>query len=209
VKKMNYLTSRCLFSLALLLTTSLACADGNTIARILHQQPMLASFDMCQGGGCAEVSHVAITEAEWQKVTVIFDREPQDAEQERNKIAQAIGVIEDIVGAKTGTSNDRGGTFGNSAFRGQLDCNDEATNSTTYMKLMLQAGLLQFHKILDTKTRNFFFNGWPHTTAVIEDKQSKVRYAVDSWFYDNGMPAVIVPLTLWQSGWKPTNTAAH
>ncbi len=145
--------------------------------------------------------------------SAIFDPKPQDAEQERSKIAQAIGVIEGIVGDKTGTSTDRGGTFGNNAYRGQLDCNDEATNSTTYMKLMAQAGLFQFHEILDTKTRGFFFNGWPHSTAVIREKQASSSgdksYAVDSWFYDNGKPAVIIPLALWQSGWKPTNTAAH
>jgi hypothetical protein len=121
--------------------------------------------------------------------------------------------MENIIGAKTGTASDRGGTFGNSAIPGQLDCNDESTNSTTYMKLMLQAGLIRFHEILDTKTRSFFYNGWPHTTAAISEKPSGQSpgkaYAVDSWFYDNGKPAVIIPLELWHSGWKPTASNAH
>jgi hypothetical protein len=80
-------------------------------------------------------------------------------------------------------------------------------------KLMVRAGLIRFHEILDTKTRNFFFNGWPHTTAVIREKQAdqalNKTYAVDSWFYDNGQPAVIVPLEQWKSGWKPENSPAR
>ena len=200
-------------SLALLLFASAACADSETITRLLKQAPGLSGFEICHSGGCADVSHVALTKEEWQQVINAFEPKPVDAEGERKAIANAIGLMEKVVGAKTATDTDRGGTFGNSEYPGQLDCNDESTNSTTYMKLMNQAGLIRFHQILDTKTRGFFLNGWPHTTAVIREKQadqsSDKSYAVDSWFYDNGKPAVIIPLTLWKSGWKPTNTAAH
>jgi len=200
-------------SLALLLFATAAYADGETITHILHQTPSLSGFDMCHSGGCADVSHVSLSKEEWQQVINVFDPKPADAKGERKAIANAIGLMEKIVGAKTATDTDRGGTFGNSSYPGQLDCNDESTNSTIYMKLMKQAGLFQFHEIMDTKTRGFFLNGWPHTTAVIREKQadqsSDKSYAVDSWFYDNGKPAVIIPLTLWKSGWKPTNTAAH
>lgn len=199
-------------SLALFLFTSVAYADSETVTRILKQAPSLSGFDICHSGGCADVSHVSLTKVEWQQVINAFEPKAVDAEGERKAIANAIGLMEKIVGTKTGTDTDRGGTFGNSNYPGQLDCNDESTNSTTYMKLMNQAGLIRFHQILDTKTRGFFLNGWPHTTAVIREKQADQlndkSYAVDSWFYDNGKPAVIIPLTLWESGWKPTNTAA-
>ena len=200
-------------SLAFLLFASAASADGETVTRILKQTPSLSSFDMCHGGGCAKVNHISLSKEEWQQVINVFDPKPVDAEDERKDIANAIGLMEKMVGAMTGTDTDRGGTFGNSDYPGQLDCNDESANSTTYMKLMKQAGLIQFHEIMDTKTRNFFFNGWPHATAVIWEKSPERRdnqmYAVDSWFYDNSKPAVIIPLTLWKSGWQPTNTTAH
>ena len=215
---MNYQLNRWRFSfifnvLAPLLFASAAYADGETVTRVLHQTPSLSSFDICHSGGCAAVSHVSLSKEEWQQVINAFEPKPMDAEGERKDIANAIGLMEKLVGAKTATNTDRGGTFGNSDYPGQLDCNDESTNSTTYMKLMNQAGLIRFHEILDTKTRGFFFNGWPHTTAVIREKQaghsSDKSYAVDSWFYDNGRPAVIIPLTLWEKGWNPTNIAAH
>ena len=200
---------RWFYSLVFFIFTSVAHADGEALTRVLHQYPTLPGFDMCYGGGCAVVEEVSLSDEEWALVNDEFDPLPENAEQERNAIANAIGAMERIVGAKTGTDTDRGGTFGNSAYPGQLDCNDESVNATTYMKLMLQSGLIQFHEVLDTKTRNFFFNGWPHTTAVIRDKQSGQLYAVDSWFYDNGVPAVILPLEVWQNGWRPPSTPAH
>jgi len=177
--------------------------------RVLKQQPAISGFDMCRSGGCAEIRHVVMSDEEWLQVRAVFEPMPASAEEERTSIARAIGVMESIVGPKTGTSTDRAGTFGNSAYPGQMDCNDEAINSTNYMKLMLQDGLLHYHQILDTKRRGFFFNGWPHSTAAIGEIEGGQAFAVDSWFHDNGLPAEILPLELWKSGWKPENTTAR
>lgn len=210
---MSYPTRRWYFSLIFLLSASVVHADGEAINRVLQQQPALAGFDICHSGGCADISRVSLSAEEWQQVIHAFDPKPQTADAERNCIANAIGVMEQLVGAKTATDADRGGTFRNFASPGQLDCNDEATNSTTYMKLMMQAGLIRFHEILDTKTRGYFYNGWPHTTAVIREKKSEQQsdqdYAVDSWFYYNGVPAVVVPLNVWKSGWRPGDSQAY
>lgn len=173
------------------------------MTRILKQTPDLTGFSICHSGGCADISHVALDTSEWERVVAEFDPVPQDAEDERSRIASAIGVLEQIIGDKIGTHNDFAGTFGAFSTPGQMDCNDEASNSNTYIKLMMQAGLIRFHELRETKIRNFFFNGWPHTTAVIDDTKTDVSYAVDSWFFDNGVPAVIVPLDLWKTGWKP------
>ena len=186
-----------------------AFADETVMTAVLHQQPAPAGFDMCHSGGCAEVSHVALSDEEWQQVTAIFQPLPQAAEQERNAIAKAIGAMETLVGAKTGTSTDRGGTFGNSAYPGQLDCNDEAINTTNYMKMLAAAGLIRFHDLMDIHRRGFFLTGWPHSTAAIRDRQTGQRYAVDAWFYDNGHPAEVLTMELWKSGWKPADSGAR
>ncbi|HEY9211048.1 MAG TPA: hypothetical protein VIO56_06515 [Methylotenera sp.] len=185
-----------------------ANAALSDINRIYQQIPALHDFEVCTGGGCAEVKHVSLTDDEWQSITSIFmdARMVFNAEQERDQIALAIGAFESIVGRKTSTETDLAGTFGNSDYPGQLDCNDEAINSTTYMRLMRQNGLLKFHEIEDTRTRNFFFTGWPHSTAVIHETASGERFAVDSWFYDNGFPATIVPFNVWKSGYIPEDS---
>lgn len=193
---------RLFFSLLCLVAIS-AYADGNVITRVLHQDPTLEHLDFCNGGGCAEVQAVSLTEEEWAQVQDAFEPAAETAEDERKSIGHAIALLEQVVGPKTGTDTDRGGTFGNSGYPGQLDCNDEATNTTTYLKLMLKDNLLHFHHPIDTKTRAFFFNGWPHTTAVIQENIGGKKFAVDSWFFDNGKPPVIIPLEQWRNGWRP------
>ncbi len=199
------------FAIVLMAFSQGALADLSAMSAIFHETPSLEHFNMCWGGGCATVSSVSISVAEWQQVADIFTQHSNSltanaAEQERNHIALATGILETIVGIKTGTSEDKAGTFDNSAYPGQLDCNDEATNSTTYMRLLQQAGFIKLHAIEDTRTRSFFFNGWPHSTAVIREIKTGERYAVDSWFYDNGHPATIVPFALWKSGYKPADS---
>ena len=48
-----------------------------------------------------------------------------------------------------------------------------------------------------------------HNAAQIEQTgggetaENGALYVVDSWFFDNGQPAVVMPLALWQSGESP------
>jgi hypothetical protein len=200
---MNYLIAYLFFSIAGILP---AYADLNDINRIYHSTPSLASFEICQGGGCAQSDVLSLTSAEWENVTRLFTPFPQTAEGEREAIALAIGLLEDMVGTKIGTAADRAGTFNNSDYQHQQDCNDEAINSTIYMRLMQRAGLIRFHQILDTRTRKFFLTGWPHSTAAIREQATKAEYAVDSWFYDNGFPATVLPMATWKDGYIPTDS---
>ncbi len=207
---MRPLSFSLLFGLLLSAAILNAAAAVSDISRIYRQIPSLEGFDVCFGGGCTEIVRVSLSKDEWQKITTIFVNSTGDtqinAAQERKQIANAVGMFETIIGVKTGTTTDRAGTFDNSDFSGQLDCNDEAINTTTYMRLLHQHGLIKLHDIEDMRTRNFFFTGWPHTTAVIHESASGQRYAVDSWFYDNGLSATIVPFEVWKSGYIPADS---
>ena len=151
-------------------------------------------------------SKISLTELEWNSVARIFNVPAKNPDEERKKIALAIGVLEDIVGKKIGTTADLAGTFFDGKLAGQQDCNDEAINSTTYMRLLKSNGFIQFHEIEDMRTRNFFFTGWPHTTAVIHEIKNGERFAVDSWFYDNGHAATIAPFKQWKANFQPEDS---
>ena len=185
---------------------ALAYADLHDISRIFHRSPTISSFEVCHSGGCAEVSMVSLSDEEWLQISDIFDNNAQNASDERTQIAVAIGLLETLIGNKIGTSGDLAGTFGNSQYKGQLDCNDEAINTTTYMRLLQSQGLMLQHVIEDTRTRNFFFTGWPHSTAVIRDIATGEQFAVDSWFYDNGHAATIVPFKVWKANYQPADS---
>ena len=112
--------------------------------------------------------------------------------------------MEKIIGKKTNTTDDRGGNLeGVFAESNQMDCIDESSNSTTYLALMQRDNLLKWHTVQPTKTRGFFIFGMPHTTAVIKENQTGEKWAVDSWFYDNGVEPVIIPISQWSDGWRP------
>lgn len=203
---MSFQTSLLFCSLTFVLGSTSAVAEFDDIQRIYRETPGLDRFEICQGGGCAKVSALTLSHADWQPVTHLFSSSLTTAKMERGAIAEAIGLLEVIVGHKTGTYKDRAGTFGNASYENQQDCNDEAINSTTYMRLLKQHGYIRFHEIEDLETRNFFFNGWPHTTAVISEKATGAMFAVDSWFYDNGHPATIVPLAVWEDDYQPADS---
>jgi hypothetical protein len=84
-----------------------------------------------------------------------------------------------------------------------MDCIDESTNTTTYLRMLTNSGLLKHHTVMDRATRFGLFAGAPHTTAVISENGSDRDFAVDSWFLDNGQAPAIVRMQEWKSGWEP------
>ena len=171
------------------------------------EDPSTARFSVCFQHTCAEIEHLSLSDAQWKDVRSVFAPEPRSAEEERERIAAAIAYLEVEVGKQIDTLDDRGGNLeGFVATGNQLDCVDESTNSTTYLKMMESDGLLRFHRVEPRATRarsTLFVVGWPHSTAVVYDLTTGEKWAVDSWFLDNGQPPAIVPLSLWRTGWEP------
>lgn len=178
-------------------------AAGDTFPPGVIPEPTPDRFSVCQGGGCRGVRELSLSSAEWAAVSAIFQPPSRDPARERLRIAQAVARLERMLGEKTGTAADLGGTFPGLGRAGQMDCIDESMNTTTYLLLLEQAGLIRWHTIEDRITRGFFLFGWPHTTAVIRERSSGSRYVVDSWFGNNGSPPHIIPLKPWRRGWRP------
>lgn len=179
-------------------------AGINDMTRLYQTMPARAEFEVCSGGGCAYIHKVTMNYSEWQRIASLLTPLESNSEQERQHIALAIAQFERIVGEKTNTSGDLAGTFNRAA--GQLDCNDEAINTTTYLRLLIQDGLVVHHISSDIRLRQLFLKGWPHSTASMREINSAIDYAVDSWFYDNGLPAVILPLDVWKAGYTPADS---
>lgn len=185
-------------------------APTNSVAGMLaHFQlppPRPAEFFVCHEHGCKEKTRVALTAAQWDQVRALLRPPAADAAAERQRIAQAVGLLETLVAPQAGTGRDVGGTFGGvGKGAGQLDCEDEAANTTQYLVMMAEDGLLRFHRPVGRQWRGNFLNGWPHTTAVVAQTGSGEEWAIDSWFEDNGQPAHVVEAARWRAGWSPQN----
>jgi hypothetical protein len=166
--------------------------------------PRPSRFVVCHEHGCQKKTEVSLSDSEWSQVRSLMSPPARSAEEERARIARATGMLEALVGGRTGTSRDVGGTFGGlGRGAGQLDCEDEAANTTQYLIMMSEDGLLKFHRPIGRQWRGNFLNGWPHTTAVIAETASGKEWAIDSWFGDNGQPAHVVEAERWRAGWWP------
>lgn len=161
-------------------------------------------FQHCHGYGCKFKTPIRFTQADWAPIENIFTPLPANAAQEKAAIKQAIAVFETRVGQLAGTQNDRAGTFRKIGDK-QLDCVDESTNTTIYLSLLQQKGLLRHHQIEGPSVRMPIIDSgrWPHQSAVITELETSKFFVVDSWFHDNGRPPEIVPLQTWKEGFRP------
>lgn len=163
--------------------------------------PTPNNYSICHHHTCSRIAYVHLSNSQWSTVQALFSPLPESAEQERQRIKRAIALLEMMTGEQTGTDKDRAENYVAHGLNGQLDCIDEATNTTVYLRMLSEAKLLQFHQQASRTSRGGFLS--PHNTATITDTQSHTRYAVDSWFEHNGEPPAIIPLAEWKSGWKP------
>jgi len=171
---------------------------------------LFSDFGVCKGYGCKYYLKTGLTDEEWQKISDVFVEPAKTPEQERELIKVAIGLFEQIIGPKTGTAmDDAGAQIINFSTRDQMDCIDEAFNSSTYLFLLRKARLIKLHTLGKPLRRGNYIDRWPHNTATIHEIGKEViikgdgHYVVDSWFHVNGAPPEIIPAAQWATGWSP------
>ncbi|MDD2883651.1 MAG: hypothetical protein PHT48_01250 [Dechloromonas sp.] len=129
-----------------------------------------------------------------------------DAADERKILAEVIGQLYAWAGEQSSIRNDRAGNFADDHQPGRMDCIDHSLSTTRLLHLLETRGDLRWHRVVDRVQRVFALVLFAHWSAVIEEKndgQDTVRFAVDSWFVNNGEPAVILPLDDWMKGAGP------
>jgi hypothetical protein len=195
-------------AMTILLLILTACAIPSDPEIVYQRQdmtyPSLDNIPVCRSYGCAKIEHVHLTKTEQETIKNLF-KSNGNAPHERRNIKTAIAAFENIFGNKTGTSADIGGTYVRLGHY-QQDCVDESTNTTTYLLLLEQMELLQYHKVNALTSRAPILSGrlGPHRTAVITEIATGQKFAVDSWFHDNGFKPEIIELDIWKNGWHPS-----
>jgi hypothetical protein len=177
--------------------------EEHRVAKLIEANPTPAKFSVCHGNSCRLRTDISLSATEWSQVRALFDPPPADARAERQQIARATGLLEIFTGRQAGTLEDAPGMGVHWNPDGQLDCIDEATNSTEYLRMMAADGLIRFHEI-GLPVNRFVMTAWgPSNTATISERATGKVYAVDSYFRGNGQPADILPLDVWTAGWVP------
>ncbi len=158
-------------------------------------------ISICYNYGCAVTAKVNLRANELRAARSLLLR-ATDASEEREAVSRVIGLFEVAAGQQTPTWADKGGNVNDNGVDGRMDCIDESTNTTNYLRLLESKGWLKYHRVLDpVKRAPLLVND--HWTARIVEKKTGQEFAVDSWFFDNGHPAFVVPLDEWRNGAEP------
>ena len=145
---------------------------------------------VCHAYGCQMKTRFRFTDADMTELAAILAKwrtAAATAEEERRGIAYAIGWMKERVGKVIGTIADRAGDdFQGNGDPTQEDCVDTANNATSYLQVLQNGGLLRHHTVgvpfsKENVTRGVA--GWTHWTAVLVEKPSGQRWAVDSWIF--------------------------
>ena len=163
--------------------------------------PTPRAVTYCSFHGCQKRTVLDISGRTWNRMRAMVRRTRSPAS-ERRAIAAAMAIFEKAGGPPSGSAADKPMTgFDN---RGQLDCIDEASNMTSLLLMLKNAGALRFHRVRAPSYRPPGGQGrWPHYAGTVQERKSGRVYVIDSWFRANGRPAVVVPFATWKTGWFP------
>ena len=153
-------------------------------------------FVQCYDFGCKTTRELHYNESHWNQIRAIFAQGVVDSYSEKQAIRRAIATMERISGELSGTHLDKAGNYPGSDIFGQMDCIDESTNTLQYLLALEELELLKWHRV-DRKYRRivWFVTHW---TAAISEIGSNAKFAVDSWYRDNGELPYIQPLEDWK-----------
>ncbi len=153
-------------------------------------------FVHCYDFRCKSWQEVRLDAGQWARVRALFAPAPADAAAERQTIRRAIALLERISGEIAGTASDRGGNAHDYELPRQQDCIDESTNTFQYLVALDNLGLLRWHAA-GLKHRRIVWLA-THWTASVVELASGERFAIDSWYRDNGELPLIQPLDDWR-----------
>lgn len=158
---------------------------------------------ICHAYGCKISTKVHLSAKDVADVKKLMDasRKDDSAAEERRAIAYAVGWLETRIGNEIGTSADRAGMeLAGPGDPTQMDCVDEATNTTAYMLFLQNNGFLKHHTVGTPFAKDNLIKGiagWTHWTAVLKENPAGQKWAVDSWIYANGENPAVVEAEHW------------
>lgn len=159
-------------------------------------------LSICHGYGCLAEAEIVYSEGQLGDIRRLL-RKAVDADSERAMLAEAIGLLYRWAGQQSEIRNDRAGNYADEGVSGRMDCIDHSTSTTRLLALLAARGYLRWHTVATPDVRYFALLVPVHWSAVIKEKEGDGHFVVDSWFVNNGEPAVILPLDAWKKGAGP------
>ena len=131
--------------------------------------PNRDNVTVCHAYGCKAQTRFTFTESDITELRALMARVPRSdtPAEERRALAYAIAWMERRVAPTVGTASDRTSIdLRGSGDPSQLDCVDEATNTTSYLLVLDRHGLIKHHAV-DRPLAKDSLTRWTHWAAVI------------------------------------------
>lgn len=145
---------------------------------------------------CTDREPHRLSQNSWIKISALFQNTPESAEQERQKLAEAVALMErDIIDRLAREYSD-------DDFEGHLkeifSNQDETRNSSRFIALLTDQGLVRLHVLRRSSQRHNLI-GMTHSAAVIQCTEDGRLYAVDASRTAFGEAPVVAPLDDWKN----------
>lgn len=210
-------------SLAACTQTGGASEVGRHYIEFGAEPPRGNRITVCHAYTCKMQSPYTFSQADLAEIRAVMARtkKADTAAEERRAVAYAIAHIEVKVGAKLGIKDKAGMQFSASGDPTQLDCVDVATNTSSYLLVMQQNGMLKHHTVAMTQSKENLVKGfltlnpvkyWPHWSAILRENATGQRWAVDRWPFDQGENPAVQKVEEWyipDDGSDPSKPKPH
>lgn len=157
-------------------------------AEFSAKPPKGDTVTVCHAYGCKAQTPFTFTPRDIADISAVMTqvRRNDSPSEERRAIAYAISWMERRVAPAVGTASDQPSiSFLGSGDESQQDCVDEATNTTSYLLVLDRHGLIRHH-VVERPFAKDDLRHWTHWAALIREKESGERFAIDSSSGANG-----------------------
>jgi hypothetical protein len=180
-----------------------AYASGGARAWLSNQgyaPPTGSLIIACHGYGCVHRTPVAIDSTWFADATILLARNRGSPHSEREALRRIVQAYTGTLARAFRAPRDQPRSPPLLSGRpGQMDCLDTTANVTSLLLTLDERRLLAHHTVEPPKSRGIFLDGrYPHFTAVIGERRSGERWAVDPWARAPGQEIDIRPLRQWQ-----------
>ncbi len=165
--------------------------------------PRENTVTICSAYGCQTTAQFTFSVVDLAQIVAVMRRIRRgrygSPHQERRAVAHAIAWMERRTKHINGIWSDRKSIdLAGSGDPTQMDCVDEATNTTSYLLVLQRHGLLRHHKVIRPFAKGALILGkWPHYGAMLRAKRTRQIWVVDSSFYNTGSRPIVMKLERW------------
>jgi hypothetical protein len=161
--------------------------------------PSAEQMTICYGFVCRRRATLDFTASDKAELTKILGAGKATAPAERAAVQKAVVWFDKRVGPMIGTNNRvANADIRSGASAGNFDCWDSTRNTSSFLFVLQEWGLLKHHTVGNPRYRgNILAMQLPHNTAVLVEKESKIEWVVDMWTTKYLQPPDVMLVETW------------